>query len=149
MISDTHSIFPKQLSKIEYFTHGRAPYTVTHKHCTTVHSHQQGARGPISLHTHQHLLFSAIWVFFLIANIMGINVLFLSTYILIKGANELALIIIYFFCFLGGFDFILIIFYQLCCYSFPNFPPPAPLHPALPTPSGNPHTLIHVQGSCI
>ena len=30
----------------------------------------------------------------------------------------------------------------------PNFSPFAPLHPATPTPSGNLHTIIHIDGSC-
>ena len=42
--------------------------------------------------------------------------------------------------------FFLIIFYYLCYYSCPNFFPFVPLYP---TPSDNPHTIVHVHGSCI
>ena len=41
------------------------------------------------------------------------------------------------------------IIYWLCYYSCLEFPPFTPLYPALPTPSGNPHTIVHVHESCI
>ena len=31
-------------------------------------------------------------------------------------------------------------------YSCPNFPPFSPIHQAPPTPAGNPHIIVHVQG---
>ena len=40
-----------------------------------------------------------------------------------------------------------ILFYGLCYYTCPSFSPFVPLHPASPTPSGNPH--LHVHGSCM
>ena len=42
-----------------------------------------------------------------------------------------------------------LIFYCSCYYSCPNFPPfdPSTQHPR--TPSGNPHTVVHVHGPCI
>ena len=45
--------------------------------------------------------------------------------------------------------FFLIIFYWLRYYSCLNFSPFALLHPAPPSPSGTPHTIVHVQASCI
>ena len=45
--------------------------------------------------------------------------------------------------------FFLITFYRLCYYSCPKFSAFAPLHPALLTLSGNPHTIVHVYGLCI
>ena len=42
-----------------------------------------------------------------------------------------------------------IAFYSLCFYSCLSFSPFAPLHPAPPTPSGNPLTIFHVHRSCM
>ena len=42
-----------------------------------------------------------------------------------------------------------IIFYLLCYYSCPDFSLFVPFNPALPIPSGNPSTIVHVRGSCI
>ena len=48
-----------------------------------------------------------------------------------------------------GFKKIIIIFYCLCYYNCPNFPPLSTYTQPPPTPSDNPHTIVHVQGSCI
>ena len=45
--------------------------------------------------------------------------------------------------------FFKIIFYGLCCYSCPNYSPFPSSTPAPLTPSGNPHTIVHVHGSCV
>ena len=45
--------------------------------------------------------------------------------------------------------FFIIIFYQLCYFSCPDSSPFAPLHPAPPTPFGNPHTIVQIHGSGI
>ena len=44
------------------------------------------------------------------------------------------------------FSFIL---YLLYCCSCPNLPLFVPLHPIPPTPSGNPHTFVHVHESFV
>ena len=47
----------------------------------------------------------------------------------------------------GMVPILLFLNYILCYYSCPNFPPVAPPI-LLPTSSGDPHTVVHVHGSC-
>ena len=50
----------------------------------------------------------------------------------------------------GGFTFLkfIITFYPLSYCSCPDCSSFSPLQPAVPTPSGNPHTIVHIHGSC-
>ena len=50
---------------------------------------------------------------------------------------------------LTQFSIFLFLFYWLCYYHCPDLSSIAPLHPAPPTPSGNPPTIVYIHSSCV